>query len=135
MGVGSGMLATSNRCCTRRPEGPAAVSLGKDRKTERILKTGSRVRGAEWVAGATVGQLGYLDCNRCHVPSSCPPSEQQVTIMPVLFNTCSQTMGNFLCLTGTCNTKLIWFEELCSLYLHCSTKAFTGQIAFTGQMV
>ena len=66
MDVGSGTLATSSRCWTRRPEGPAAVSLGKDHK----LKSGSRVRGAEWDAGATgVGQLGCLDFNRYHVVS------------------------------------------------------------------
>ena len=70
MDVGSGTLATSSRCWTRRPEGPAAVSLGKERRTERILKSGSRVRGAEWDDGATgVGQLGCLDFNRCHVVS------------------------------------------------------------------
>ena len=40
MDVGSGMLATSSRCCTQRPEEPAAVSLGNDRRTERILKSG-----------------------------------------------------------------------------------------------
>ena len=68
MDVGSGTLATSSRCWTQRPEGPAAVSLGKERRTERILKSGSRVREAEWDAGATgVGQLGCLDFNRCHV--------------------------------------------------------------------
>ena len=56
---GSGTLATSSRCWTRLPEGPAAVPLGKERRTEIILKSGSRVRGAEWDAGATgVGQLG-----------------------------------------------------------------------------
>ena len=67
IGVGSGMLATSSRCCTRRP---AAVSLGNAHRTERILKSGSRVRGAEWVNGATgMGQLGCLDCNNCHVVS------------------------------------------------------------------
>ena len=64
MGVGSGMLATSSRCCTRRPKGPAAVSLGNDGRTERILMSGSRVRGAVWATGATgVGPLGCLACN------------------------------------------------------------------------
>ena len=49
---------------------PAAVSLGNDHRTERILKSGSRVRGAEWVNGATgTGQLGCLDCNSRHVVS------------------------------------------------------------------
>ena len=43
MDVGSGTLATSSRCWTRRPEGPAGVSLGKERRAERILKSGSRV--------------------------------------------------------------------------------------------
>ena len=53
-----------------RPEGPAAVSLENDRRTERILKSGSRVRGAVWANGATgVGPLGCLACNSCHVIS------------------------------------------------------------------
>lgn len=30
MEVGRGILATSSRCCTHRPEEPAAVPLGKD---------------------------------------------------------------------------------------------------------
>ena len=39
------MLATLSRCCTRRPEGPAALSFGKACRTARMLKSGSRVRG------------------------------------------------------------------------------------------
>ena len=68
MDVGSGTLATSSRCWTRRPEGPAAVSLGKERRTERILKSGSRVRGAESDAGATggtAGMFGFQQMPRC----------------------------------------------------------------------
>ena len=37
MGVGSGIMATSS---IQRPEGAATVSLGNDRRTERILKSG-----------------------------------------------------------------------------------------------
>ena len=37
IGVGRRILATSIRCCTCRPEGPAAVSLGKDSRIERML--------------------------------------------------------------------------------------------------
>ena len=40
------------------------LSLGNDRRTERILMSGSRVRGAVWATGATgVGPLGCLACN------------------------------------------------------------------------
>ena len=37
IGVGSGMLAASSKCCTRRPEGPAAVSLGKECRMDKML--------------------------------------------------------------------------------------------------
>ena len=64
------MLITSRRCCTRRPEGPAAVSLGKDRKIDIMLKSGSNETGVVWTTGSTgMGQLGCLDFKHCHVVS------------------------------------------------------------------
>ena len=66
------MLITSRRCCTRRPEGPAAVSLGKDHKITIMLKSGSNETGVVWTTGGTctgVGQLGCLNFNSCHVVS------------------------------------------------------------------
>ena len=43
MGWESGMLTTSSRL--QRPEGPAAVSLGKDHKVDISLKSGSYETG------------------------------------------------------------------------------------------
>ena len=59
MGVGRGMLATSSRCWTRKPEGPAAVSLGNDCRTERISKSGcSAIDSTFGTTGTTgAGQL------------------------------------------------------------------------------
>ena len=52
------------------PEGPAAVSLGKDRKIAIMLKSGSNETGVVWTTGGTgVGQLGCLDFNSCRVVS------------------------------------------------------------------
>ena len=43
--VGSGILATSIRCCTHRPERSTAVSL---RKVSRMIKSGCSVTVVEW---------------------------------------------------------------------------------------
>ena len=51
IGVGRRILATSIRCCTCRPEEPATVSLGKESRMERMLKSGS-MTGVKWVARA-----------------------------------------------------------------------------------
>ena len=70
MGVGRGMLATSSRCWTRKPEGPAAVSFGNERRTERMLKSGcSTITSVSRTAGTTgAGQLGCFAFNSsCHV--------------------------------------------------------------------
>ena len=69
MGVGRGMLATSSRCWTRKPEGPAAVSLGNDCRTERMLKSGcSVIVSVDWTTGTTgAGQLGCFAFKSCHV--------------------------------------------------------------------
>ena len=62
IGVGRGMLATSSRCWTHKPEGPAAVSFGNERRTERMLKSGcSTITSVSRTAGTTgAGQLGCL---------------------------------------------------------------------------
>ena len=66
--MGRGVLTTSRRCCTLSPEGPAAVSLGKERKVDMMLKSGSKETGAVWATGVTgVGQLGCLSFNSCYV--------------------------------------------------------------------
>ena len=70
MGVGRGMLATSSRCWTRKPEGPAAVLLGNDCRTERMLKSGcmqcNSFRGLEnrnyWSRAAGVFCFQKLPC-------------------------------------------------------------------------
>ena len=68
MGVGRGVLTASRRWCTLSPEGPAAVSLGKEPKVDMMLKSGSKETGAVWATGVTgVGQLGCLAFNSCHV--------------------------------------------------------------------
>ena len=69
MGVGREMLATSRRCWTRKPEGPAAVSLGNDRRTDRILKSGcSAIDSTFGTTGTTgAGQLGCFAFRSCHV--------------------------------------------------------------------
>ena len=36
IGVRSGMVAASSRFCTRKPEGPAAMSLGKEYRMDRM---------------------------------------------------------------------------------------------------
>ena len=48
------MEDTSNRCWTRRPEGPAPVSFGKDLRTERMLKSEPSDTGS-WVSPELMG--------------------------------------------------------------------------------
>ena len=47
MEVGRGMFAASRRCWTRRPEGPAAVPLGNERRAPKMLKSGSMDMGID----------------------------------------------------------------------------------------
>ena len=47
MEVGRGMFATSRRCWTRRPEGPAAVPLGNERRAPKMSKSGSMDMGID----------------------------------------------------------------------------------------
>ena len=58
--VGRGILATSIKCYTRKPEGLAAVPLGKDSRTEWMLKSGSSVTGAQ--STACTKRAGPLGC-------------------------------------------------------------------------
>ena len=69
MGVRRAMLATSSRCWTRKPEGSAAVSLGHDRRTERILKSVcSAIDSTFGTTRATdAGQLGCFAFRSYHV--------------------------------------------------------------------
>ena len=43
MEVGTGTSATSRRCWMRRPVGPAAEALGKDRRIDSTLKSGGKI--------------------------------------------------------------------------------------------
>ena len=52
--MGSGMGAASIRCCTRRPEGPAAVPFGKDFRILKTSKSSFRDMGCEVVSGIIV---------------------------------------------------------------------------------
>ena len=45
MGIGRGIRAASIRCCTLRPEGPAAVSFGKEKRMGKRLKLVPRESG------------------------------------------------------------------------------------------
>ena len=54
-GVSKGTSAASIRCCIRRPEGPAAVSLGKDLRMSIRLTSGGNVKSVLHVDGM-VGQ-------------------------------------------------------------------------------
>ena len=70
MDVGKRIVAASSRCWILKPEGPAAVSLGKECKMASILKSGPIVAEVDGINGATGGgQLGCLDNNNCHVVS------------------------------------------------------------------
>ena len=70
MDVGKGIVAASSRCWILKPEGPAAVSLGKECRMANILKSGPIVAGVDGINGATGGgQLGCLDNNNRHVIS------------------------------------------------------------------
>ena len=70
MDVGKGIVAASSRCWILKPEGPVAVSLGKECKMPNILKSGPIVAGEGGINAATGGgQLGCLDNNNCHVTS------------------------------------------------------------------
>ena len=69
MDVSSGILAASSRCWTRRPEGPAAVPLGNERRAPKMSKSSSIDMGdrAEGTMGG--GELGCLEIKSCHVAS------------------------------------------------------------------
>ena len=62
--------AASIRCWIRRPDGPAAVSLGKDLSMARMLRSRGMGRSISGTIG-TVGQalLGCLLTNNCQVTS------------------------------------------------------------------
>ena len=67
MDVGKGTVAASSRCCILKPEGPAAVSLGKECRMANIFKSRPIVVREDGVKGATGGgQLGCLDDKSCH---------------------------------------------------------------------
>ena len=51
MDVGKGIVAASSRCWILKPEGPAAVSLGKECKMAKKLKSGPIVAGEGGING------------------------------------------------------------------------------------
>ena len=67
IGVGRAVDDTSNRCWTRRPEGPAPVSFGKDLRTERMLKLEPSDTGSWVISGIEESsEAGCLDSNKFH---------------------------------------------------------------------
>ena len=94
------MLTTLSKCCTLRL---AAVPLGKECKTERMLKSGSSETGAEWTAGVTgVGQLGCL----CF--SSCRSWQQSDSSIDMCRNSDPRYLGHEV----TCGSPHGWTNEL-----------------------
>ena len=53
IGVGRGTAAASNRCCTRIPEGPAAMALGKDLSRAMKSKLAGTPIASECISGDT----------------------------------------------------------------------------------
>ena len=70
IGVWSGTDITSKRCWIRRPDGPAAVSLGKDLKTAPMSKFGSSEKEPARTLGMMgISDAGFLAFNNCQVAS------------------------------------------------------------------
>ena len=68
MEIGRGICAASIRCCTLRPEGPAAVPFGKEKRMGRILKSGPRKSGVLGTSrGVGRGELGCFNLSSSHV--------------------------------------------------------------------
>ena len=63
--------ATLSRYWTFKSEGPAAVSLGNNCRTERMLKSSCSVMvSVDWKTETTgAGQLGYIAFKSCYVLS------------------------------------------------------------------
>ena len=65
---GRGICAASIRCCTLRPEGPAAVPFGKEKRMRRMLKSGPRESGVQGTSGGVGrGALGCFDLSSSQV--------------------------------------------------------------------
>ena len=68
MEIGRGICAALIRCCTLRPEGPAAVPFGKENRKGRMLKSGPRESGVEGTSGGVGrGELGCFDLSSSQV--------------------------------------------------------------------
>ena len=82
------MVATSSKCCTRSPEGPAAVPFGNDLKTDKMSKSALRKIVSDRISGATgVGSLGCLAFNCCQVDSllgAIPPDSKTWQAFPIM---------------------------------------------------
>ena len=61
-GVCKGTSAASIRCCIRRPDGPAAVSLGKDLRMSIRLTSGGNVKSVLHVDGRGMAGQALLGC-------------------------------------------------------------------------
>ena len=109
--IGRGMLMISMRCWILRPDGPAAVPLGKECKMEAMSKFKPRKRGVQvdksGIGGG--GQLGCLSLIICHVESllGATPSERRVRhafpYIPSLASVIAYSMvlfGSESCLLG-----------------------------------
>ena len=78
-----GTSVASSKCCTHNPEGPQAVDLVKDLKTDRMSKVLGRIEGKFDVSfgGHTGGgPLGCFACKSCQVVSLLGATPDEVKI-------------------------------------------------------
>ena len=124
------MAATSSKCCTRSPEGPAAVPFGNDLNTDKMSKSALRKIGSDRISGATgVGPFGCLTFNCCQVDSllgAIPPDIRTRQAFPIMPDLALETAWSMRFLEEKVFILTLEFTSLLLAMLHSDSKSLSN---------